>query len=385
MIDPSRLHRGALTRAATFENPTAAPGGGGRAGAGRKGAPSRVLAPGERVRLAEVEGPGRVTHLWATFAATDGATSPAVARSQLLEVSYAEVDAPSISVPAPDLFGAVHGIRTPYASALTAVNEGRGYTSRMPMPFAGGIAIDWENRSRSPVTLYYQVDLLLGAGTHDAETGFLHATFRRENPTAPGTDFTITDGLEGPGRFLGMTGGVRVLEPERWWGEGEVKIYVDGDTDLPTVCGTGTEDYLDSAWGLGTFAAPETGAPAVFAAEGEPEHHHRLVSFYRWHLSDPVVFDERLRVTIQQIGASSFGVGQEAEWEAFRAAHQPAAGGWPAVDRLPVFALYERSDDWCATAFTYCARPQVVAPCALAVAIADLPETRRGLRLVLRR
>jgi hypothetical protein len=136
-------------------------------------------------------------------------------------------------------------------------------------------------------------------------------------------------------------------------------MYLDDDLDapgdaaLPTICGTGTEDYLDSAWGLGTFAAPETGAPAVFARDGDPDHHHRLVSFYRWHLSDPVVFERRLRVTIQQIGMGASG-------------------------------LFERSDDWCATAFTYCARPQAVAPCDLAVATADLPTTRKDLRLVRR-
>jgi hypothetical protein len=177
-----------------------------------------------------------------------------------------------------------------------------------------------------------------------------------------------------------------VLEPEHWWGEGEVKIYIDDDDEWPTICGTGSEDYLDSAWGLGSFAAPETGAPAVFAHRDGPDHHHRLVSFYRWHLSDPVVFERRLRVTIQQIGGASFPAGQDADWNAFRASHQPAAGGWlgGSSEHAPAFGLYERSDDWCATAFTYCLEPQPVEPCALTDAIADLPKSRRELKLVRR-
>ncbi len=316
-----------------------------------------MLQPGERVRLAALEGRGRVTHFWATFAATEGPTTPVVARSQLLELTYAGAPGPSISVPATDFFGAVHGVRVPYASALAAVNEGLGYTSRVPIPFTTGCTIEWENRAAVPVVLYYQVDLLVGPPGGDP--GFLHAAFRRENPTTLERDFVVTDGLVGPGRFLGWTGGVRVLDPTHWWGEGELKVYLDDDlevaggTALPTICGTGTEDYLDSAWGLGTFAAPETGAPAVFAGVDDPDHHHRLVSFYRWHLSDPIVFDRRLRVTIQQIGMGESG-------------------------------LYERSDDWSATAFTYCAEPQAVTPCDLAAATADLPTTRRDLRLVRR-
>ena len=386
MLDAARLHRGAKTRAATFENPTAEKGAGGSTHNGRKGAPSRVIEPGERVRLADVSGRGRVTHLWATFGATGGPTTAAIARAQLLEASYPGVDGPSVSAPAVDLFGAVHGMRVPFASSLVAVNEGLGYSSRIPMPFDRGITIDWENRSPSAITLYYQVDLLLDDPEQGDDTGFLHAQFRRDNPTTIGSDFVVVDGLTGPGRFLGWTGGVRVFDPTRWWGEGEVKMYLDGDRDLPTVCGTGTEDYLDSAWGLGTYAAPEAGAPAVFAGRDDPDHHHRLVSFYRWHLSDPVVFDQSLRVTIQQIGMASFGRDDADGWEAFKAERVAAGAGWTDLDGGPMagFGLYEREDDWCATSFVYCATPQPVPPSDLDLAIADLPTSRRDLRLVYR-
>ncbi|HEX5268221.1 MAG TPA: glycoside hydrolase family 172 protein [Acidimicrobiales bacterium] len=377
--DPARLLPAHSNRSASFENPTAEAGAAGRAAAGRKGAANRIIRPGERVRLLDVGGPGRITHLWATFASAAGPTSPAVVRAQLIEVFYDGEPAPSVSVPAGDFFGAAHGMRVPYASALTAINEGRGFSSRVPMPFGEAAVLDWENRSDLPVVLYYQADVL--AGPLEPETGYLHGSFRRENPTELGRDFTVAGELRGPGRFLGWTGGVRVLEPSRWWGEGEVKMYIDSDTDHPTVCGTGTEDYLDSAWGLGTFSTPESGA-AVWAAGDGPDEHHRLVSFYRWHVSDPVVFRDRLRVTVQQIGSAFFPAG-DAESEAFTRSHRLAGEGL--IDMASgSFCLYERSDDWCATAFTYCATPQAVPGCDMTVAGADLPAGRSGLRLVRR-
>ena len=379
VTDPARLLPAHFNRSASFENPTAAAGAGGSAASGRKGSANRVIAPGERVRLLDAAGPGRIVHLWVTFASTAGPTRPDLVRAQLVEVFYDGAAAPSVSVPAGDFFGAVHGMRVPYASALTAVNEGRGYSARFPMPFGRSVVLEWENLSDQPVILYYQADLLMGP--LEPDTGYLHGAFRRENPTEPGRDFTVAAGLSGPGRFLGWTGGVRVVDPTRWRGEGEVKLYIDTDTALPTVCGTGTEDYLDSAWGLGTFTAPETGA-AVWAAPEGPDEHHRLVSFYRWHLSDPIVFTDSLRVTIQQIG-SAFLSNSGAQAETFASDHRLAGQGMVALGDGS-FCLYERSDDWCATAFTYCAAPQPVARCDVGVARADLPAGRSGLRLIRR-
>ncbi|TMK89447.1 MAG: DUF2961 domain-containing protein, partial [Actinobacteria bacterium] len=170
----------------------------------------------------------------------DDAT-PDFLRRQTLEVFYGDRTEPSVSVPVPDFFGAVHGVPQSYVSSLTAINEERGFTSRIPMPFPDHIRIEYANGSERHALLYYQVDLLLGPLADD--TGILHAAFRRESPTELGKDFVVTDGLRGPGRFLGWTGGVRVLDGEHWWGEGEVKMFFDGE-ETPTVCGTGTEDYL---------------------------------------------------------------------------------------------------------------------------------------------
>ena len=376
--DPSYLWPGYETRSASFENPTAARSGGGTAFGGRKGAPNRVLRPGDRVVLAELEGPGRLTHLWMTVAPLADAPLPPVLRAQVLEAFYDGLAEPSVSVPACDYFGAVHGVPAPYASAVTVANEGRGWASRAPMPFADALRLEYENASAVPVILYYQADFLIGAVPDG--TGFLHSSFRRENPTTLGEDFTIVDGLDGRGRLFGWTGGVRTLDDKRWWGEGEVKLYLDGETQ-PTICGTGTEDHLDSAWGLGEFAAPESGAPLVVGDGSGSRDHHRLISFYRWHLSDPVLFDQSLRVTVQQIGAALFGLGSEGEYEAFKQQVTPAGMGWleGVVPGQHAFGLYERADDWCATSFVYCAQPQFVPRLKLAVATADLDVAIRSV------
>jgi hypothetical protein len=203
--------------------------------------------------------------------------------------------------------------------------------------------------------------------------------FHRDNPTTLGRDLVILDGLRGPGRYLGMTGGVRPSD-RWWWGEGEVKVYFDGETQ-PTICGTGTEDYLGSAWGMGEFVAPESGAPLVVGPSGTEAGGWSLVSYYRWHLSDPIVFRESAKVTLQQIGSATFREGDDNALARFKAEVTPAGDGWiegALGGDVKAFTLYERSDDWCATGFAYCATPQPVSRVDVATAIADLTGVPAG-------
>jgi hypothetical protein len=240
MIDPvwnpAWVDPGLDSRATSFENPTGARGAGGTAHGGRKGAPNRIVAPGERVVLADLAGPGVIRHLWMTFPPGP----PERMRSLVLEVFYDGRDEPSVSVPCLDFFGLPHGRPVAYHSALVSVNEGRGFNSYVPMPFHRAVRIELLNPGPRRALLYYQVDYTLQQLPR--ELGLLHATFRRENPTVMRRDFVIADGLRGPGRFLGCNVGVRVIDPAQWYGEGEVKVYRDGDRELPTICGTGLED-----------------------------------------------------------------------------------------------------------------------------------------------
>jgi hypothetical protein len=368
-LDPAQLWPDHESRAVTFENPTGERNAGGRAAAGRKGAPNRMVMPGERVVLADLEGPGRLTHLWMTVAQLPALTerAPDFLRAQLLEVFYDDLDQPSVSVPALDFFGVVHGVPASYASTMTACNDGLGLESRIPMPFRDRVRVEYMNASDRVALLYYQVDLLLGPQPDDA--GVLHATFNRQNPTVMAEDLVIVDGLRGPGRYLGMTGGVRPFD-DKWWGEGEVKMYFDGEAE-PTICGTGTEDYLGSAWGLAEFASPESGAPLVAGPLRDQSGGWSLVSFYRWHLSDPVVFRDSIKVTLQQIGSAFFEPGDHTARARFADGLVTAGDGW-LQGGFGSFTLYERSDDWCATGFAYCREPQAVPRVDAAVATADL-------------
>jgi len=363
--DLSLIPSGVESRAITFENPTGARGAGGQAHGGRKGAPSRRLEPGERVVLADIEGPGVVRHLWLTFTPAP----PEETRAKVLEVFHGDAEAPSISVPVVDFFGVPWGRPVHLDTALTAIQEGRGYNSHIPMPFEERIRIEFANMGSRATELYHQVDYTLERLAPD--TAFLHAAYRRENPTTPRRDFVIAEGIEGPGRFLGCVVGLRVLDAGMWYGEGEVKIYVDGDRDLPTICGTGLEDYVGTAWGMGPHQATYAGAPLDVRPQDRPTlANPDFVGFYRWHVTDPVFFREDLRVTIQQIGMNVFLEGQDDELAA-----APAAGsGYRRLDAPGMLAigLTERSDDYCATAFTYATSPQSVPRVSLEDAVDDI-------------
>jgi hypothetical protein len=354
-------------RAATFENPTGARGAGGTAHGGRKGAPNRRLAPGERVVLADIEGPGTVRHIWMTFPPA----RPERMRALFLEVFYDGADEPSVSVPCLDFFGLPHGRPVAFYSALNAAQEGRGFNSYLPMPFDRRIRIELVNGAPRPTILYYQVDYTLQPELPD-DLGRLHVTFRRENPTVQRQDFVIADDLRGPGRFLGCNVGVRVIDHAAWYGEGEVKIYRDGDGALPTICGTGLEDYVGSAWGMGAHSAPYGGAPLVVGDGSGPNPD--FVGFYRWHVPDPVMFERSLRVTIQQIGAMFFLDGQESELEAYETTNPVAGDGWhrDLGPGMLAWGIAERVDDYCATAYVYCLEAQAVPRLALDAALADI-------------
>jgi hypothetical protein len=356
------------SRAITFENPTGARGAGGTAHGGRKGAPSRRIRGGESVVLADIEGPGTLNHIWLTVPPAP----PERLRALILEVFYDGADEPSISVPVLDFFGCAHGRPVEFHSALTAVHEGRGFNSYVPMPFGQRIRIEFRNAGERSTLLYFQIDYTLRPSL-PAGSGFLHVTFRRQNPTVLRDDFVIADGLEGPGRFLGCVVGVRVIDPADWYGEGEVKVYLDDDSDLPTICGTGLEDYVGTAWGMGAHAAPYGGAPLVVTDGSGPNPD--FVGFYRWHVPDPIVFRRRLRVTIQQIGAKGFLAGTDTALAEYERTNPPAGAGWQR-DHLPAsmlaWGIAERVDDYSAAAFVYCAHVQAVPRVDPVAAVADV-------------
>lgn len=340
-IDGTALYDPVLrSRAQTKENERGEVNKGGISGGGRKGAPcQRDMKAGETFEFFHAEGPGCIRHIWITTPPGD----PSMDRNVILRFYWEGQNTPSIETPLTDFFGVAHGRRAAFSSRFLTMGEGKGLNCYFPMPFAKEARATVTNDSEKQLDMFfYQVDYTIGEAVSDLTPRF-HAQFRRVPRTRLHEDYVILDGVKGKGRYLGCVVGLRTLGP-CWWGEGEVKIYLDGDTDYPTICGTGSEDYACSAWGLGQFHAPDFGAPYV---------QNDLVSFYRWHALDPIYFHRDIKVTIQQLGG---GFMHEFKAMGEKAEQLIADGivdlGKPISDEYE-FLVFERSDDVCSTAFWY--------------------------------
>ena len=290
-----RMPEGVETRWITFENPTGAKGGGGKENKGAKGAAYRPLPAGQTVVLADLQGSGTIRRMWVTL----GNRTPKALRSYVLRMYWDGSERPAVEVPFGDFFGAIHGRALPFESELFANPEGRSFNCFVPMPFRKGARITFSNESAEDLPqLYYEIDATVGE-EHPADTLYFHATWRRERWTTLGKDFEILPHIEGKGRFLGAHIGI-FGHPmnDGWWGEGEVKVYLDGDREWPTLVGTGTEDYILTAYGQGTYSNRYAGSLIV-------DEQARTFAFYRHHLPDPVYFHQEVRVTLQQMGATS--------------------------------------------------------------------------------
>lgn len=309
------LLRDARSRAITAENRDGAPGGGGRAtegpsaaaardlGQGWKVSPALPLARGERLDIAQIAGPGVVRHIWMTCAPTSW-------RSVVLRMWWDDEDSPSIETPLGDFFASGWCERTIVTSEPIAVMSGGGLNSYWPMPFRRSARIEVENLGPDIPQFFFQVDYTLEEVPDEA--AYLHAQWRRSNPVSDGVH-TILDGVTGRGHYVG-TYLAWQTNNNGWWGEGEVKFYLDGDRDFPTICGTGTEDYVGGAWafeqregaGYLPFSSPYLGFHQVTEVDDFTRANRRF-GMYRWHIPDPIHFASDLRVEVQALGWRSGG------------------------------------------------------------------------------
>jgi hypothetical protein len=313
------LLRGGRSRAISAENPDGRKGAGGSAsgptGPGRKGRASLGLGAGETVVLADIEGPGVIRHIWMTV--TDRTPEhDFVLRDLVLRMWWDEEPEPSVDVPLGDFFLNGFGARCDVTSLPIVVAPDGGMNSYLPMPFSRRARIAIRSEHPAPIeAFFYQVDYQLGDELR-ADVGYLHAQWRREPMTTPGRDVVVLDAVRGRGTYVGTYLAIAAAGPH-WWGEGEMKFFIDGDDELPTICGTGTEDYVGGAWGFErdagggprpvTYSAPWFGypyhAPAGAARpSADPASALARHGLYRWHILDPIVFETDLRVTLQQIG-----------------------------------------------------------------------------------
>lgn len=287
-----KLPKKVTTNWISFENPTGAKGSGGKENKGAKGHANDFLKPGETKVLLDVKGAGVIQRIWMTL----DQRSQRALRAMKLEMYWDGETKPAVSVPVGDFFGNGLSRLTPFESALFSNPEGRSFNCIIPMPFKKGARITLTNEGSVQQNLFYDINFSR-VESHPADVAYFHAFWNRNHQTKLGEDFQILPNITGNGRFLGCNLGIITdsLYARSWWGEGEVKMYIDGDKGLPTLIGTGTEDYIGTAWGQGAFAHLYQGSPVADEAG-------RQWNFYRYHIPDPVYFNNNIKVVIQQMG-----------------------------------------------------------------------------------
>ncbi|WP_136464777.1 glycoside hydrolase family 172 protein [Flagellimonas onchidii] len=292
---------GVETRWVSAENSSAEKGKGGTSNKGAKGDAYTLIAPNSTKVIFDQKGAGIITKIWS---ANSILWKPEIRRNVLINMYWDDAEKPAVSVPLAEFFGNGLGIYTTFESELFANPEGKSHNAFIPMPYRTAARIEIVNQSEEIIMFYYKINFVK-VPKHDDDVLYFHAYWHRDLETELGVDFEILPKVEGSGRYLGTH--VGIIEKEiykgSWFGEGEVKVYLDGDTEFPTLVGTGTEDYIGSGWGQGRFDNRIQGALVTDIEAG-------LYSFYRYHTLDPVYFHKDCKITIQQLanisGAGGF-------------------------------------------------------------------------------
>lgn len=270
-------------------------------GQGWKVSPYIHIEPKQTFTLGEIDGPGAIQQIWLTPAGNW--------RYMILRMYWDGEEKPSVECPVGDFFACGWGQYAQVSSQAVCVNPGSAFNCYWVMPFRKSAKITMENIGDQRVTLYYQINYTLTDVPEDE--GYFHAQFRRVNPLPYKDVYTIVDGIKGKGHFVG-TYMCWQSNSTGWWGEGEIKFHMDGDAEFPTICGTGTEDYFcgsycfrvrddDGVTRYREYTTAYAGMPQVIRPDGEYQSQTRF-GLYRWHVMDPVRFDEDLKVTMQALG-----------------------------------------------------------------------------------
>ncbi|HNQ24527.1 MAG TPA: DUF2961 domain-containing protein [Phycisphaerae bacterium] len=257
------------------------------------------VPPGETKILLEEAGPGVITHMWMTFLSPEpqgwAKNGSANHQEMLLRIYYDGDERPGVEAPVGDFFANCFGRRRQVISVPVVVEDADSYNCFWQMPFRKSIRIEVVNESDKPISLlYYNIDWIK-KDSLPADTPYFYAQYRQEYPAEKGKDYLILE-TTGKGHYVGTVLAVRTRSPS-WFGEGDEKIYIDGESKA-SIWGTGTEDYFLSAWGLQTTSTPYFGTP-YFDQWGIVGG---FTSAYRWHIHDPIVFNTGIKVTIEHYG-----------------------------------------------------------------------------------
>jgi len=274
-------------------------------GQGWKVSPSIMIKSKTTYTIAEMDGPGSIQHIWMTPTGNW--------RYTIIRIYWDDETTPSVEAPVGDFFCMGWGKYSPLQSLAVVVNPGSAFNCYWSMPFRKKCKITMENIADEDMYLYYQIDYILTDLPDDA--AYFHAQFRRTNPLPFKQDYVLVDGIKGRGQYVGTYMAIGVTN-NGWWGEGEIKFFMDDDSKFPTICGTGTEDYFCGSYDFDTrkkndagvetvnyteFCSPYTGMPQVIRGDGHYDVMQRF-GLYRWHITDPIRFEKNLKVTIQSLG-----------------------------------------------------------------------------------
>lgn len=254
---------------------------------------ARPIPPGMTLTIADLEGPGVINHIWNTVAATDRGYS----RLLVVRMYWDGEEHPSVEAPLGDFFAMGHGVDHPFESLpITVTSEGRARNCYWPMPFRKSARITVTNEGPGQVhAFYYYVDWQK-VDHFPRNTAYFHAMYRQEHPAVSGRRYLIAD-LKGKGHYVGTVLSIRQHTPS-WWGEGDDFWFIDGE-ELPRLRGTGSEDYFCDAWGLREMSTPYYGAPLMEGYDALAR-----TTCYRWHITDPVIFNKSLRLEIEHMGVT---------------------------------------------------------------------------------
>ncbi|MDO6434985.1 DUF2961 domain-containing protein [Flavitalea sp. BT771] len=288
------IPQGTDSRWVSFENPTGEKGRGGMENHGAKGNASQWIKAGTSREIADLRGAGVINRIWMTIIDRN----PKALRSIVLQMYWDDAKKPAVSVPLGDFFGVGLGRMAAFQSALFSDPEGRSFNCYVPMPFKKRARIVFINESQQDELLFYDINLST-LKTPLKDIAYFHAYWSNNEGAKLGEDFQIMPRVNGRGRFLGTNVSVVAdsVYGNTWFGEGEVKAYLDNDGQYPTLVGSGTEDYIGSAWNLGSFSNLYQGAPIVDKVK-------KQYAFYRYHVPDPIYFQQNCSVTIQQMGGA---------------------------------------------------------------------------------
>lgn len=272
-------------------------------GQGWKVNPYVVIKPHENYKLAEIFGQGAIKHIWMVDSSPD-------ARQTILRIYFDGQEKPSVCVPLYDFFCNANHLEFAQINSLPITyNPRRGMNSYFEMPYFKGFRIEAENLGENEIMLYYQIDC--EEKKIEENSLYFHAHFNRQNPLPYMENYTILDKILGNGVYVGtyMHWGVK---SNGWWGEGEIKFYIDGDEKFPSICGTGTEDYFGGAYNFevdGKYVAFSTPYQGLSKTGNTDQTYNcqKYFDMYRFHVTDPIYFKEDLRVTIQALGWRSEG------------------------------------------------------------------------------